>query len=211
MDQITKAYKQKSLHHFDKIAADYNQSWAGKWSALMYEDVMAKINQQPFVSLLDVGCGTGNILTKVLEQHQDVQACGLDFSPRMVAKATESLAEKAQIVLGDADHLPWLENSFDVLICNSSFHHYPEPLNVLTEMKRVLKPEGRLIIAEPLWSSLTRFFINIYLKTPFNQEGDVRVYSRKELVNMLSKCDFRNIVWERPNQKYCIACAMVNK
>lgn len=211
MDKIIKRYKNKSLHNFNRIADGYDQSWDGKWSALMYEDVLQKIDERPFKSMLDVGCGTGNLLSRVIDQYDDVRVSGIDFSTNMLNVASEVLGSNVELVLGDAEQLPWPDNSFDLLVCNSSFHHYPEPLTVLMEMRRVLKSDGRVIIADPWWSRTIRFLINLYLRTPLNVEGDVRIYSQQEYKWLLSKCGFQSIEWEKPSNKYCIAHAVNGK
>lgn len=208
MDKIIKRYKDKSLNNFNRIAAGYDQSWDGKWSALMYEEVLQKIDEQPFKTMLDVGCGTGSLLAMVVKQYDNVQVSGIDFSPKMLNVASQVLGNQAELVLGDAEKLPWPDNSFDLLVCNSSFHHYPEPLKVLMEMRRVLKSNGRVIIADPWWSGTIRLLINLYLRTPLNMEGDVRIYSQHEFKWLLSKCGFKSIEWEKPSNKYCIARAV---
>lgn len=208
MEALLKKHKSKTLNNFNKIAAGYDQSWDGKWSALMYDDVLNRIDEQPFQTMLDVGCGTGNLLSKVIQQYEDVKVSGIDFSPKMLNIAAENLGDYAELRLGDAEDLPWPDNSFDLLVCNSSFHHYPEPLKVLMEMRRVLKSNGRVIIADPWWSRTIRFLINIYLRTPLNMEGDVRIYSQQEYRWLLSRTGFQSIEWEKPTDKYCIAQAV---
>lgn len=205
-DKINK-YKAKSKSNFDKKAEDYFNTWDGKYSELMYAGVMEKINKFSFYSILDVGCGPGVMLSRIIKQNGNIQACGIDFSAKMLEKAAELLQDKAQLVLGDADCLLWNDNTFDLVICNSSFHHYPEPLTVLMEMRRVLKPDGRLIIADPWWSAPKRFFINLYLKSPLNLEGDVKIYSEQEFKLLLMKSGFESVEWEKVIGKYCIVSA----
>lgn len=125
----------------------------------------------------------------------------------MIEKAAEILGPGVQLVVGDADDLPWKNNSFDLVVCNSSFHHFPEPTRVLNEINRVLKPAGRIIIADPWWSRPKRFFINLFLNSPFNYLGDVRIYSEVETCEMLDKCRFSSISWELVDKKFFIAVA----
>ncbi|MCX5779924.1 MAG: methyltransferase domain-containing protein [Firmicutes bacterium] len=200
-------YKIKSKRNFDKKAANYFNTWDGKYSLHMYGEVIKTINTRPFKSILDVGCGPGAMLDRILNHHAEVQACGIDFSEKMIEKAAELLAGKSELVTGDADNLPWADKSFDVIVCNSSFHHYPEPQKVLWEMKRVLKTNGRLIIADPWWPVIYRFLINLYLRTPMNLEGDFRIYSEKEIMEMFAECGFKDIKTDNPIGKYYIVTA----
>ncbi len=167
---------------------------------------------RPSDHVLDIGTGTGVVALRAARKIDDAgMVCGIDLSENMLNRAAKTLGEKVQLVLGDADNLPWQENTFDLLICNSSFHHYPEPLKVLMEMRRVLKADGRLVIADPWWSNAQRRLINLYLKSPFNLKGDVRIYSKQEFIMLLSECGFQQIEWEKPSNKYCIASAVAGK
>jgi ubiquinone/menaquinone biosynthesis C-methylase UbiE len=211
MSNKVNVYKQKTKKYFNKISANYYDTWDGKYSLSMYEGVLNKIHKQPFKSILDVGCGTGAILSTVISEYKDIQACGIDLSEKMLEKAVELLGKNVKLVVGDSDSLPWDDDSFDLVICNASFHHYPEPLKVLMEMRRILKSNGRLIIADPWWSNPKRFLINIFLDSPFNVGGDVRIYAEQEICKLLAECEFKLIEWETHAKKYSIATAKAGK
>lgn len=204
-------YKERSKNYFDKKSANFFDTFDGKFCSFMYEGVMQKIKTQPFKSLLDVGCGTGAMLSMVTSENDDIQACGIDLSEKMIEKSAELLGQRVQLIVGDSDNLPWNENYFDLVVCNASFHHFPEPLKVLKEIKRVLKPNGRVIIAEPWWSGPKRFLINSFLNSPFNYLGDVRIYSEPESRKILKTSGFSSISWEIVGGKYSIACAKAEK
>lgn len=204
-------YKDKSKKYFDKKSANYDDTFDGKYCNLMYDSVMKKIKMQAFDSILDVGCGTGAILSMVTDEYRHVKAYGIDFSEKMIEKASEILGRKAQLTVGESDSLPWSDDFFDLVVCNSSFHHYPEPVKTLTEMRRVLRPSGRVIIADPWWTDTIRFLINLYLKSPFNFGGDVRIYGEQEMVGFLAGCGFVNVEYEIVDQKFCIAAASAGK
>lgn len=204
-------YKRKSKIYFDKRAEDFLNTWDGRFCLLMYEEVMQRIRAQPFRSILDIGCGTGAVLTQVLDEFTDIRACGVDLSQKMIEKAAGILGPGVQLVVGDADDLPWKNDSFDLVVCNSSFHHFPEPIRVLNEINRVLKPGGRVIIADPWWPRPKRFFINLFLNSPFNYLGDVRIYSEVETREMLDRCRFSSISWELIDKRFFIAVALAKK
>ncbi|MEQ8236615.1 MAG: class I SAM-dependent methyltransferase [Syntrophomonadaceae bacterium] len=203
--------KNRNRKNFNKKAARYFETIDGKYSLLMYGEVIDRINRRSFSSILDVGCGPGAMLARILNHHAEAEAFGLDLSDRMIEKADKSLNGRAVFKVGDADSLPWSENSFDILVCNASFHHYPEPYKVLNEMKRVLKPNGWLVMADPWWTAILRSIINLYCKTPFNLEGDYHIYSQKEIVDLLVNCGYVNIEFENPIGKYYIVSAAVYK
>lgn len=205
------SYKERSRNYFDKKSVNYFDTFDGKFCSLMYDDVIQQIKKQLFESVLDIGCGTGAMLSMIISDYKDVQACGIDLSEKMIQKSAELLGQRVKLVVGDSDNLPWVDNSFDLVVCNSSFHHFPEPLKVLEEIKRVLKPNGRIIIADPWWSEPKRFLINSFLRSPVNFLGDVRIYSEPEFRKMLTDSGFMSTSWEIVSKMYSIAIGVAEK
>lgn len=98
--------------------------------------------------VLDVGCGAGNVLAQLTEQAgAEGIAIGLDFTPRMLAAARRR-APRAPLVRADALHLPFAEESFDVVWSSYMLDLLPEVdiAGVLREFRRVLRPGGRVAL-----------------------------------------------------------------
>lgn len=188
-------HKERSKSYFDKLAERYDLSYAGRHSAHLVEVVLTWLSQESFDSLLDVGCGTGNLLAAISETDETVRLSGIDISLGMVSTAKRRLDGMADLRVGDSEKLPWAEGAFDVVVTTDSFHHYPRPARVLSEIKRVLKSKGLLIIADPWWPTPIRQLVNLSL--PFVRRGDVRVYSEKAIQKMLAQSGFSVIRWER--------------
>ena len=93
--------------------------------------------------VLDVGCGAGNIL----EQLPAGEKHGLDLSPYMVKRAKERLGNSAKILRGDAEQLPFENGTFDRVIASSLLSHVLHPEQVVSELSRVTKPDGRIVIS----------------------------------------------------------------
>lgn len=200
--------KEKSKKYFDKQSINYFNTFDGKFCSLMYKEVIQRIKERPFKSILDVGCGTGAMLSLLVSEFKEIQAYGLDFSEKMIEKSAALLGQSAHLVVGDSEHLPWSDNFFDLVVCNASFHHFPDPLKVLGETRRVLKSNGRIIIGEPWWSAPKRLLINFCLGSPFNFSGDVRIYSEAEMRDLLTECGYSSIVWELIDKRFSIATAL---
>ncbi len=104
--------------------------------------------------VLDVGCGTGSLtLTAAKAAGASGAACGVDASQEMIAAARKkALASgiQAAFEMGLIERLPYPEASFDVVINRLVIHHLPGDLKLkgFTEILRVLKPGGRLFIAD---------------------------------------------------------------
>jgi SAM-dependent methyltransferase len=97
---------------------------------------------KPEHAVLDVGCGGGQFL-KAMRAARRV---GLDLSPSLTARAREALADAAEIIEGDAEELPFVDASFERVLCSSVLNHVYRPERVMAEAWRVLKPGGRLVV-----------------------------------------------------------------
>ena len=99
-------------------------------------------------SILDVGCGTGIHL----EMYQKYQCIlfGIDSSPSMLEIAQDRLGEGAQLRQADAAQMPYDSKSFDLVLSMLVLHEMDDDVrsNVLNEMKRVVKSDGRILVID---------------------------------------------------------------
>jgi len=102
--------------------------------------------------VLDVGANDGEFM-KLLKEKRDCEVYGIDPSEVAIAKAKEKGIE---VILGDAEHLPFEDNTFDYVTLNEVLIHLVDPVAVLKEIRRVLKPEGSLLGSAP-HSNLEKF------------------------------------------------------
>lgn len=99
---------------------------------------------------LDVACGPGIISCALAARAQ--QVTGIDLVPAMIEQANKRQREKElnniQWLIGNAEQLPFADNSFSLVVTRYSFHHLLHPELVLAEMKRVCRPGGRVAVAD---------------------------------------------------------------
>ncbi|MBL23797.1 MAG: ubiquinone biosynthesis methyltransferase UbiE [Rhodospirillaceae bacterium] len=104
--------------------------------------------------LLDLACGTGQFLAAVKQNYPRLRVTGLDLSPPYLQKAEDRLApwSRHTMVQGAGEFLPFADASFDVVSCIYLFHELPRPVRrqVAMEIRRVLKPNGRLVFVDSL-------------------------------------------------------------
>jgi ubiquinone/menaquinone biosynthesis C-methylase UbiE len=122
---------------------------------------------KPGDSVLDVGCGTGEVSLLAKTRAKAGKVYGIDPAPEMIAVARKKAARKKLDIdfrVGVIESLPFPDSSIDVVTSSLMMHHLPEDLKVrgLAEIYRVLKPGGRLLIADfmrPTGSFLNHIFI----------------------------------------------------
>lgn len=113
---------------------------------------IAFANPQPDDAVLDVACGPGVWALEMARRVRSVR--GIDLTCAMLLQAAEFQHEReisnARFEQGDAAQLPYADGAFDFVACHFAFHHMPKPEVALREMLRVLKPQGRLMLADSL-------------------------------------------------------------
>jgi len=113
--------------------------------------------------VLDVACGTGDMITELRKQIGFVDIVGTDFSKNMLVKAVEKGVD-ADLLAGDAHFLPFKNKSFDKIMIAFGFRNVTDKEQGLSEFYRILKDDGRLCILEfsqpegPLFGRLYKFY-----------------------------------------------------
>lgn len=111
--------------------------------------------------VIEVGCGTGATLRMLARRSEfSGTACGVDQSSHFVAAASgfaqaENIGDRIVFQVGDAHSLDFPAETFDVAIAHTLISHVTEPARVLSEMARVVRPGGTVVIFDGDYSSLT--------------------------------------------------------
>jgi ubiquinone/menaquinone biosynthesis C-methylase UbiE len=190
-------YKAGSYRAYNfKLPVRYDSAWFVKlcqfplWDRNIVEELGSEIDS---VELLDVGCATGRLLAN-LARAGAVRLSGVDLAPKILEVAREKLAREdahAELRPADAeDAIPWPAESFDVATLTGVLHHFYRPHDALVEIRRVLRPGGRLILIDPCFFTPARQVINLYLRF-FPHEGDCRFYSPRAAIGLLEGAELR--------------------
>lgn len=167
-----------------------------------YREVVAWIADAAFQRgrLLDIGCGTGRHATALALRGFEVVA--LDFAPAMLARATARAARQgAALDLRQADvraRLPFDDGSFEVVLCSYVLQTINDPVALLREARRVLRPHGVLLVEVPVrratWAEIaknptSRLFLLVKL-VGSRIPGAVQTYSAERLEDQLHGAGF---------------------
>jgi ubiquinone/menaquinone biosynthesis C-methylase UbiE len=100
------------------------------------------------MEVLDAGCGTGIQLAAY--QRAGCRVTGIDASPAMLEVARRRLGEGASLTVGDAARMPYSDRAFDLVLAATVLHEMPPMVRIATlgEMKRVLRPSGRMLLID---------------------------------------------------------------
>lgn len=132
---------------WEAVSRGYEQHFAGLTSqsvAAVLDAAEVKSGKQ----VLDVCCGPGVIAAAATARG--AQTTGIDFSAAVIEIANSNVPD-VEFYEGDAQSLPFADNSFDAVVCGFGIIHVPDPQKALSEMHRVLKPAGRVAVS--VWES----------------------------------------------------------
>ena len=180
-----KQYKDLTIKEFTKAAEVYETGHAGIYEMCKddYPYISGELEKEEYTDLLDCGCGTGPMISLLYEKDPGKHYTGIDITPRMIEVAQAKELEGVTWVTGDCEDLPFEDDSFDVIICSNSFHHYPNPQKFFDSAKRVLRPNGRLILQDYTAPKPVLWLMN-HTEMPLANligHGDVAAYSLKEV------------------------------
>lgn len=161
-----------AVDHFNTIAGAYDQRF-GEDCAQLHDVVLdrAAADGVSPATVLDVGCGTGSLLARLADLHPQATLAGIDPAAAMVEVAAGRVPG-AVLHVGRAEEIPLASRTIDVAFCTTSFAQWFDQRAGLCEVARVLRPGGRLYLAEhlpPGW--LTRL---IYRVPHFRTAAELR-------------------------------------
>ncbi|KKW42703.1 MAG: hypothetical protein UY92_C0004G0039 [Candidatus Magasanikbacteria bacterium GW2011_GWA2_56_11] len=181
---------------FSRVAKRYDSPLARRvYFGRLYRHLLKILEREAGTTLggarvLDVACGTGEIINNLARRFSGSAYTGLDITPAMLERAKKKTAGLANVSFVEAtvDELPFLDGAFDLVICSEAFHHFSDPGRALSEMRRVLSLRGRLLLVDPAFNRpWIRRLANKFLP---RLEHAHAVYSTGELAGLMENYGF---------------------
>jgi len=141
--------KKTDAQGFDRRSATYENS---RRQGYIFDRVqkivldLAENGKKP-ECVLDVGCGTGRLLRKANKIWPDARLIGVDPAQGMIKQANQLLSD-GEFHVAMAESLPLSDASVDLVFSTMSFHHWTNQAKSLIEIARVLRPQGRFLLAD---------------------------------------------------------------
>jgi ubiquinone/menaquinone biosynthesis C-methylase UbiE len=143
--------------HFGKRASKYD-GFEGIISRRFYRLLLEQVTLFSGANVLDVGCGTGTILRKMADICP-INGYGIDMEENMITEAKRKCPDM-HILVSKCEATPFENQFFDVITTCMAYHHFSDQTGFAKEVARILKPGGRLFIADPRFPFIVRKTIN---------------------------------------------------
>jgi ubiquinone/menaquinone biosynthesis C-methylase UbiE len=147
MTEEAELRKAQTAATFNRLAPDYDAAGLGVF-AHFGRRLVEKVGVEPGQSVLDVATGRGAILFPAAERvGPDGKTMGIDLAEAMVEATKHEAAGRrvaTQVRVMDAEHLVFSDAAFDCVLCGFGLMFFPRLDEALSEMRRVLKPAGRI-------------------------------------------------------------------
>jgi ubiquinone/menaquinone biosynthesis C-methylase UbiE len=131
---------------FDAWSRFYDLEWVQRAVYRPEQDaVLAALRTEPVRRVLDLGCGTGQLVHRLRLTDARIQVVGCDFSAGML-QAARARDRRVAWIQGDAARLPFASATFDAVVSTQAFHWFPDHAAALREIARVLRRGGVLIL-----------------------------------------------------------------
>lgn len=144
-------------------------------------------------SILDIGCHGGTFTEAISKKFPQARVSGIDISKVAIDYAKKT-RPKIHFEVASADNLPFPNQTFDLITCFDTFEHLPNSAKVLSEIKRVLTKEGKVIFSIPTENFLFRtvwFFWSRFGPGKVWQGTHVQNFNGMKLDKLLEKSGFK--------------------
>ena len=148
-------------------ADKYDKLWVQKYSLKPTRNyivkALSKYIKNDEIKVLDLGCGTGELIFELTNKFNKFEVTGIDFSEKMI-EISKKRNPSAKHLKMDASELNILDSKYDIILCTHSMPYYKEPKNVFKHLNNLLSDEGKLLIGFASGDSIYDKFILGFVK-----------------------------------------------
>lgn len=142
------------------------------------------------MKILDLGTGSGYLSFPIAKKYPNISIIGLDIIEKALEvnrlKAKEENVRNISFITYDGIDFPFADNEFDMVISRYALHHFPDIQKSISEVSRVIKPEGFLFISDPTPNvNDTSRFVDGYMQ--LKKDGHIKFYTEEEWLQICGK------------------------
>jgi len=168
---------------------------------------LGKIDIKQDSIILDIGCGGGRTVNRLALLAPEGKVFGIDYSNDCVNWSIEfnkGLIDSGKVEIHNAsvEKIPFEDNKFDWALAVETVYFWPNLLQNLSEIKRVLKPSGRIMIINEMYASQNFKDRN----DPYVKAGNLKLHTPQELEELLKKAGYVNIQIHLVENKNWMCC-----
>lgn len=202
---------------FSNWAEDYGKVkysfWEGDFSKQHLEaqyEAIRMLNPKRRQNIMDIACGVGWGSIKLATKIKPGVAYGIDITKEMIEKSKKH-AQKLKInnihfQKASVLKMPFQDNFFDGAISTHAAHHFYKPIEMFSEIKRVLKPNAKFILVDTCGSS--KLIQNFEKKLKKEEKAHYKFFKLSEAKELLKKVGFRKIKGYRKNHAMYISAVV---
>ncbi len=177
--------------HWNRVAVKYD-GWNKAYDTTHFQrfiEAMKHIQLAPGMRVLDVWSRTGNASRYLFEACPQIEYTGLELSEEMIRLARQKYPQRS-FAEGSLVALPFPSAAFDRVLSLETLEHVPVPVQMLQEIRRVIKPGGRLVMSLP--PAYAEWMTALVDGMKVNHgEGPHRFLPSREVKQLLDQCGFR--------------------
>ena len=171
---------------WEKLAHKYNNLWVQKYSLgptrrEVKKIVLPLLEKNKELKILDIGCGTGQLIKEISEHYNKVNYLGIDVAENMIEVAKKN--NKGKNVKFKTSSIESFENNdkYDIIICTHAFPYFPNKQEIIKKMAGLCNKKGQVIIVNSSTNSLKDLIINFFLKATTSKAKYLSIDEMKKL------------------------------
>lgn len=151
------------------------------------------VNDGNYNKILDIGTGTGYLAFPLAEQFPTASVCGIDIADVIVEKNNVAVKEKGIPNLSfqafDGINYPFLDESVDLIVTRYALHHFPDIVNAIQQMNKILVKGGKVLVSDPMRNENDdNRIIDSFMRV--KKDGHIQFYSSNELDELFAENGF---------------------
>lgn len=176
---------------WENLAHKYNNLWVQKYSLgptrrEVLKIVLPLLKENNKLRILDIGCGTGQLVNEISKSYEDVNYLGIDVASNMISEAKNNNVKNKNIKFKNCGIEKFnTKDKFDIIICTHAFPYFPNKEEILKKMYKMCNKNANVIIVNSSTNSLKDLIINFFLKATTSKAKYLSIKEMKRLFEIV--------------------------